>query len=873
MRLLARSLLLALALACAFGTPARGSTVRVLAELNHPDALGVEPDGSLLVAYGPSAELGGRITAAGAVVPLFGALGELSSRIDGPGSIARSCGIGDFALTPSGTRYFTDAGHLLRTVAADGTVTTRIGNTFPGFDEEACPPKGDLLHDPVGITTLPQQGFAISEGVDMFFTNENLSFMDRRGVGSPGFPIYSHGVSTTATGDVYFASPTNNTVGESRADGSTWIWVNWRNDVGVAGDGGRSLDARTRAPRNVITIPGFGFLFTDVGNNRLRSVGTVSGGTDYGIIRTLVGGGTLSPPGGQFAVALDAPSDLQLTPDGLAISEPGANRVLLVEKTSFDATVAPVGTATEIAVPFSSWRTGPTFECRVDSVVWAACTSPLTRTGLADGPHRAEVRATDGDGTDPTPAVLDWTVDTLPPSAPQPASPAAGSAMQAAVSFSWLAATDATSGLDHYVLRVDDARRDIAVSNCTSGTCSAPWPADLVDGAHTWNVTAVDRAGLESAGPERPFTVDTVAPAAPTPAVPHDGQLLAAPPSQLSWNALPATEGAARYEIRQDGREATSVSLPATTIAVEAAMPDGRHTWDVRAVDAAGNRGPWGSASFTIDSTAPIAELHASPANFIVPFDVEFDARASRDAGTGVAAIRFDVDGDGHPDVPSPIGVLTVPITTEGSHSVTVVVTDAVGNEASARATVTGQVRPAAASSAFKPGVSINGGAEYTHSLDVKLAITAPPTATAMLITNGGDNGDGRLRGLAATTNWRLASATSRDRREVQVSFYRGERFLVTGTDSITVDQVPPVVVAASVTRSGGSTRLHIRARDNRSKVKGIKVSAGRHTVINRPRGFRSELTLRAPRQRWIKVAVYDGAGNLSAPRRVKVPR
>ena len=58
-------------------------------------------------------------------------------------------------------------------------------------------------------------------------------------------------------------------------------------------------------------------------------------------------------------------------------------------------------------------RRGSTFECKVDSGAYAACSSPRTAAHLADGSHTFYVRAIDAVGNfDPTPATRTFTVRT-----------------------------------------------------------------------------------------------------------------------------------------------------------------------------------------------------------------------------------------------------------------------------------------------------------------------------------------------------------------------------------------------------------------------------------------------------------------------------
>jgi hypothetical protein len=88
---------------------------------------------------------------------------------------------------------------------------------------------------------------------------------------------------------------------------------------------------------------------------------------------------------------------------------------------------APSGTigATEATLEFTA-EGATSFECRIDSAAadaWRPCTSPVTYTGLAAGPHTIEVRATDAAGNVSTmPAVVTFTVASA---APVPEAPAA----------------------------------------------------------------------------------------------------------------------------------------------------------------------------------------------------------------------------------------------------------------------------------------------------------------------------------------------------------------------------------------------------------------------------------------------------------------
>ena len=63
-----------------------------------------------------------------------------------------------------------------------------------------------------------------------------------------------------------------------------------------------------------------------------------------------------------------------------------------------------------VIVTFLTTDLGVTFSCRVDGDPWAACTSPMTISGLSSGKHRIEVRTINGSGKESDVARSEFTV-------------------------------------------------------------------------------------------------------------------------------------------------------------------------------------------------------------------------------------------------------------------------------------------------------------------------------------------------------------------------------------------------------------------------------------------------------------------------------
>jgi acetolactate synthase regulatory subunit len=257
-------------------------------------------------------------------------------------------------------------------------------------------------------------------------------------------------------------------------------------------------------------------------------------------------------------------------------------------------TQAPAAVINTIStsVSFASSEAGSTFECRLDGASFAPCVSPVQLTGLSEGAHTFEVRATDAAGnTDASPASVSFTVDLTAPQTTITQAPAAViNTTSTAVSFT---ASEAGSTFE---CRLDDAA---AFAPC------AP-PVELIglsDGAHTFRVRATDPAGNTDPTPaEVIFTVDTSV----QDTTPPETEITGAPASLINTNSTTVSftgnEAGSTFECRLGAAAFTACASPHELTN----LGDGAHTFQVRATDPAGNTDPTpAQAAFTVDLPSP----------------------------------------------------------------------------------------------------------------------------------------------------------------------------------------------------------------------------------------------------------------------------
>jgi hypothetical protein len=263
----------------------------------------------------------------------------------------------------------------------------------------------------------------------------------------------------------------------------------------------------------------------------------------------------------------------------------------------------PIGTTND-ATPtfgFNASQGGSSFECRFDSDDFEPCSGPgathTPSTPLADGLHTFEVQATDPAGnTDPSPAMQTFTVDTVPPDTTflVPGGGPSGATNDPTPTFKFDFTSPEPGGT--FKCSVDSGSWD----PCTSPKTTS----QLADGSHTFDVRATDPAGNTDLTPaHRAFTVDTVAPVTtidPGPGLTND------PTPTFTFSS----EAGSSFQCKVDSAPYAVCTSPKTTFH----LPDGSHTFNVRAIDQAGNVGAPASRPFTVRTAA----VHISGSTLVV---------------------------------------------------------------------------------------------------------------------------------------------------------------------------------------------------------------------------------------------------------------
>lgn len=184
--------------------------------------------------------------------------------------------------------------------------------------------------------------------------------------------------------------------------------------------------------------------------------------------------------------------------------------------------------------------------------------------------------------------------------------------------FTWVAAVDQGSGVDHYLARVDGG----AWMNLGMVT-ACNWGSALSDGSHSFELRAVDKHGNEGVSSSLTFLVDTTAPPKTWPLSPVSWSCTDDTTPSFEWGGVSDPSGVS-YRLQVDND--TDFSSPCVnmhgarnaeyTLTEHLALADGEYYWRVCAVDGVGREGEWAAVwYFTVNTGPPPRTWLVSPAN------------------------------------------------------------------------------------------------------------------------------------------------------------------------------------------------------------------------------------------------------------------
>jgi LPXTG-motif cell wall-anchored protein len=278
----------------------------------------------------------------------------------------------------------------------------------------------------------------------------------------------------------------------------------------------------------------------------------------------------------------------------------------IAPETTIDTNPTNPSTSTTANFTFSGTDVGgsgvASFECRLGVAAFAPCTSPLAYTALADGSHTFEVRAIDAAGnTDATPASFTWIIDATPPDTTITSSPTNPSA-SANATLMFTGADPGGGTVVSFECQLDGG----GFAACTSPQAYTA----LADGSHTFEVRAIDNEGNIDPTPAA-FTwlVDTTAPTTTTTENPASPS--ASGDASFSFTGGDAGgSGVVSFECKLDTGDFAACTSPRSY----AALADGSHTFQVRAIDAAGNVDSTPALfTWSIDTVVPSTTITSGP--------------------------------------------------------------------------------------------------------------------------------------------------------------------------------------------------------------------------------------------------------------------
>ena len=333
------------------------------------------------------------------------------------------------------------------------------------------------------------------------------------------------------------------------------------------------------------------------------------------------------------------------------VQDPPARREWTVDTTAPEVTFTERPEAetrrTDARIAWTTNERAASTVCRFDYEAAGDCSSPVERSGLADGRHVFDIRVRDDLGNERTRSVS-WTVDTVAPEVTITERPAAETRRTDA-RIAWTSSGSPVST----TCRFDGEAFD---------DCSSPVErGGFADGEHVFEVRVRDKAGNERTRSVS-WTVDTVAPGVTFTERPAAETRRT--DARIAWTS---SESAASTMCRFDGEAFVDCSSPVQ----RSGFADGQHVFEVRVRDKSGNE-QTRSVSWVVDRQPPETTIDRR--------DVSDDRASfafSSPSGSGAEGFECSLDGSSFEACTSPKRYEGL---RSGNHLFAVRAVDAAGN-------------------------------------------------------------------------------------------------------------------------------------------------------------------------------------------------
>ncbi|MBJ7354916.1 MAG: hypothetical protein JHC98_08830, partial [Thermoleophilaceae bacterium] len=317
---------------------------------------------------------------------------------------------------------------------------------------------------------------------------------------------------------------------------------------------------------------------------------------------------------------------------------------------------------------------GATVACTLDSVAYTPCAAgTISLSGLSSATHTFSVIQTDTAGNAGSAGSVVWTVDAGGVNAPTiSAGPAAGSFVSStSASFSFSSTTPSVT----YECKLEAAG--------TYSACTSPQAyTSLTQGSHTFFVRAKNGVGTLSSETTRQWTVDTVAPAAPT--------LTRTAPASTPTNSTNATLTPGGVEaggiVQYSSNGGTTWTTGTNPLNLTGLTNGTTYTYIARVQDAAGNNSAASSSvSWTVDTAPPAAPTvtRQNPTANPTASTTQDIVIGGVEAGATVACTLDSVAY-----TPCAAGTISLSGLSSATHTFSVIQTDTAGNAGSAGSVV-----------------------------------------------------------------------------------------------------------------------------------------------------------------------------------------